>query len=147
MKNSERDELLGRQVAAQEATANATARLERTLGYVHEEAREEHERRLRAPFPPLRRPFRGKGGVRLLAEAIPSYAALWERSVPEGYLAPATDIASIEGREVVACPCGAYAVLRLFEPVECPGGCRRWFLELEGGVRVHAFPAEEEVGG
>lgn len=137
MKANERDE---RQISALERIGAMLARGERRA---HDRRQEERFREQKAALPPLRRVFAGERGTKLMITAIPGFLALWEKVVPGRFVDGVCDLQS--GREwpLLRCPCGASTVLDEMAPIECVGGCGRWFLWTGDLVRVHNFDPEE----
>lgn len=79
-----------------------------------------------------RNPFRSKAGVVLLLRM--GLAAQFEKRVPESHVMG----------YAVACVCGEVAALDVGEVCECAGGCGRWFLRTETGMRVARWPRDDE---
>ena len=139
MKVDERDSLLR---AHAEASERLALTLGRILGVLERPERDAARARVDALFPPPFRLLEGDRGLRTLIEAIPGFAGLWTRSVPNEYVAVASRRTDRRLMNVVACECGPVP-LEPFVPTECVGGCRRWFLLLgDGGVRVWRAPED-----
>lgn len=139
MRAGERDALLERQTWAVEAQAAAA---EKILAAIQRRD-EEEERRLRAAFPPARRLFAGERGAVTLLQAIPGFAGLWEKAVPDSHLLVVVDRDGAPW-EIVLCTCGEQVALERGNLGECPGGgCGRWFFATGDSVRVRRFELED----
>lgn len=80
-----------------------------------------------------RNPFRGKAGTALFLR-LPGAAQQFEKRVPDEYVLGGW----------VLCTCGELTVLDAGDIAECAGGCGRWFLRTEVGMRVARWPRDDE---
>ena len=112
MKSAERDQLLTAQVAAAESLAVELAGVRAQLAVFGRERRER-------VLPPLKRLPRRR------LDGLPG----WDFVVPAESVSGGVD-------PVVTCRCEAETTLTMKLPMECAGGCGRWFLRTMSDVRV-----------